>query len=182
MSPVPLELEQVGEVTVVRVTAEAPESDFEVVSPGTIVQIHVISTNKEVVAKVSRRAPAADPGTRTVHFELDVPDPERTIPVGTTAELRIEVGDPIATVDIPLAAAVVRGSNASVFVVEGDVARARVVPVKGELAGRLYVDLKPGTTLIVPRKPGMFGAIPITSEKTAMGLKPPLYVYSPCSL
>jgi RND family efflux transporter MFP subunit len=136
--------------TVVRVTADAPEADFGVVAPGTVVKIHVISTSKDLVAKIARRAPAADPTTRTVHFELDVPDAERTIPVGTTAELRIEVGDPIETTEVPLAAAAVRGTNANVFVVEGNVAHARVVPIKGELAGKLFLDkeLAPGALVV----------------------------------
>lgn len=136
--------------TIVRVTAEAPESDFGVVAPGTPVRIHLVSTNKDVAAKVSRRAPAADPATRTVHFELDVPDPERAVPVGTTGELRIEVGDPVPAVEVPLAAAAVRGSRASVFVVVEGVARARVVALEGEIAGLIYLDaaLAPGTLVV----------------------------------
>jgi RND family efflux transporter MFP subunit len=134
----------------VRVTADAPEVDFDVVPTGTRVSIHVPATGKDLVATVSRRAPAADPGTRTVHFELDVPDPDRSIPVGTTAELRIEVGEPAAATAIPLYAATVRGTQASLFVIEGDAVRKRVVAVKGELRGLLYCDpeLKPGTQVV----------------------------------
>lgn len=137
--------------TVLRITADAPESDFDVVKPNTVVKVHVLSTNKDLVAKVSRRAPAADAMTRTVHFELDVPDPERSIPVGTTGELRIEVGEPINTVEVPLSAASVRGSNANLYVVEGDIAKLHVVPIKGELAGKLYLDIGqlPAGSLVV---------------------------------
>lgn len=124
----------------VRVMADAPEVDFDVVAPGTKVTIHVLATKKDEVAIISRRAPSADAMTRTVHFELDVPDPGRTIPVGTTGELRIEVGEPAPAVSIPLSAAAVRGTKANLFIVEGDTARARVVPVKGELAGRLFLE------------------------------------------
>lgn len=136
--------------TTVRVTAEAPETDFDVVAPGTGVKIHPIATGADLVAVIARRAPSADPSTRTVHFELDVPDPERTIPVGTTGELRIEVGQPIASTEIPLSAAAVRGSKASVFVVDGNVAHARIVALNGEVAGRLFLDpaLQPGTLLV----------------------------------
>jgi hypothetical protein len=42
--------------------------------------------------------------------------------------------------EIPLAAATVRGTKASVFVVEGTTARARVIPVRGEVGGKLYLD------------------------------------------
>jgi len=124
----------------VRVTANAPEVDFGVVTPGTKVVIHVIATNRDIEASIARRAPAADATTRTVHFELDVPDPERQIPVGTTGEIRIEVGAPTPATSIPLAAATVRGTKAGIFVEEDGVAHTRSVPVLGELAGTLYLD------------------------------------------
>jgi RND family efflux transporter MFP subunit len=134
----------------VRIVADAPEVDFDVVPPGTKVTVHVPSTGKDLLATVSRRAPAADPGTRTLHFELDVPDPDRSIPVGTTAELRIEVGQPEPATSIPLYAATVRGTKANIFVVDGDVAHKRVVNVKGELSGMLYCepDLEAGTKVV----------------------------------
>jgi multidrug efflux pump subunit AcrA (membrane-fusion protein) len=85
-----------------------------------------------------------------VHFELDVPDPTKEIPVGTTGELRIEIGEPLPATEIPLSAASVRGTKARVFVVEGDVAHARVVPVLGEIAGKLFLDatLRPGEHVV----------------------------------
>ena len=77
----------------VRITADAPEIDFSIVAPSTKVTIHVAATNTNLTGTISRRAPSADPGTRTVHFELDMPNADQSIPVGTTGELRIEVGD-----------------------------------------------------------------------------------------
>jgi membrane fusion protein (multidrug efflux system) len=124
----------------VRLIADAPEVDFDVVAPNTKVAVHVTATNKDLAATISRRAPSADSGTRTVHFELDIPNADRSIPVGTTGELRIDVGDPMPATEIPLAAATVRGTKASVFVVEGTTARARVIPVRGEVGGKLYLD------------------------------------------
>src|SRR5262249_8599968 len=111
---------------------------------------HVAATRRDLVATIARRAPAADPSTRTVHFELDVPDPDRSIPVGTTAELRIEVGEAQPATVIPLVAASVRGAKATVYVVEGDRAHKRGVAVKGELGGTLYCDpeLKAGARVV----------------------------------
>lgn len=136
--------------SVVRISGDAPEVDFDVIAPGTEVSIHVISTGKELVGKVARRAPAADDATRTVHFEIDVPNSDRSIPVGTTGELRIDVGDPVPAVEVPLLAASVRGSKASVFVVENGVAHTRVVPVLGERGGKVYLapSLKPGSLVV----------------------------------
>jgi RND family efflux transporter MFP subunit len=134
----------------VRLVANAPEVDFDVVKPGSKVMVHCLATNADFTATIARRAPAALASTRTVHFELDVPDPQRRIPVGTTAEIRIDVGTPAPAIELPLMAAAVRGTKANLFVVEGDVAHARVVPVMGELAGQLFLapQLSPGVRVV----------------------------------
>ena len=124
----------------IRMTADAPEMDFDVVPAGTKVAIHVYARNRDLTGTITRRSPAADPSTRTVHFEIDLPDPTRVIPVGTTGEVRIEVGEPVEATEIPLYAATVRGDRATVFVVENGVAEARTVAVRGEAAGSLFVD------------------------------------------
>jgi RND family efflux transporter MFP subunit len=134
----------------VRVVAEVPESDFAVVSAGTPVQIHVLATNRELRAKIARRSPAADLSTRTIRLEIDVPDPDRSLPVGTTAELALDVGDPSPATEIPMIAAAVRGDKATVFVVDGKTARKGVYTVKGERGGTLFVDplLKAGAHVV----------------------------------
>jgi len=136
--------------SIVRVSGDAPEVDFGVVAPGTEVKVHVLSTGQKVTGKVSRRAPAADDATRTVHFEIDVPNADRTIPVGTTAELSIDVGEPVPAVEVQLLSASVRGAKASVFVVENGVAHPRTVPMLGERDGNVYLDpsLTPGTLVV----------------------------------
>jgi len=134
----------------VRITADAPEIDFDVVKPSTPVRIHVYATNQDVDGAIARRAPSADPSTRTVHFEIDVADPTRAIPVNTTGEVRIDVGEPTPAAEIPLYAASLRGPKATLFTVEGDTARARTLAVKGEIGGSLYVDpsLAAGTLVV----------------------------------
>ncbi|HVZ72784.1 MAG TPA: efflux RND transporter periplasmic adaptor subunit [Polyangia bacterium] len=124
----------------VRMTADAPEIDFDLIPPGTAVKVHIYATNRDVTASITRRAPSADPATRTVHFEIDIPDPTRSIPVGTTGEVHIEVGTPQPATEVPLYAASVRGTRANVFVVDGGVAHARTVSVLGEAGGSLFVD------------------------------------------
>jgi multidrug efflux pump subunit AcrA (membrane-fusion protein) len=136
--------------SIVRISGDAPEIDFEVVAPGTEVKIRVLSTGKELVGKIARRAPAADDATRTVRFEIDVANRDRSIPVGTTAELHVDVGRPEPAVEVPLLAASVRGSKASVFVVDGGLARARVVALIGERRGMLFLEpaLAPGALVV----------------------------------
>jgi len=134
----------------IRMTADAPEIDFAVVAPGTKVSIHVLATGRDFPATITRRAPAADASTRTVHFEVDLIDEKREIPVGTTGEVHIDVGEPVAATEVPLYVATLRGDKASMYVIEGDVARSKTFPVKGEAQGRLYVDTKlaPGTHVV----------------------------------
>ncbi len=145
------ELVSVVDRSIVRITAEAPEVDFAVVSPDTPVRMRLLATGQDVSGNVARRSPAADLGTRTVHFEIDVSDAARVLPVGTTAELSIAVGLPRPAAAVPLAAAAVRNGKASVFAVVGDVAHTDVVPVLGEREGVLYLDpsLKPGTPVVL---------------------------------
>ncbi len=134
----------------VRMTADAPELDFEVVAPGTPVTVHLFATNRDVAATITRRAPAADPGTRTVRFEVDIADPRRAIPVGTTGEVHIDVGEPAPALEVPVYAATVRGSKASLYVVEGEVAHRRTCAVQGEVGGVLYLapTLPPGARVV----------------------------------
>jgi len=125
----------------VRITADAPEKDFDVVQIGTTVSIDALSTSAKIAAQVSRRTPKADPGTRTIHFEIDVADPNRTIPVGTTGIIHIEVGQPTPASEIPVYAATVTDRKASLFVVDQGVAYKRDVVVLGEVGGSLFVQL-----------------------------------------
>jgi RND family efflux transporter MFP subunit len=134
----------------VRVIAEVPEADFAVVDVGVPVVIHALATDRELRAKIARRSPAADLSTRTIHLEIDVPDPDRSLPVGTTAELAIDVGESSPATEIPLIAASVRGAKATVFYVDGQAATKAVYTIKGERAGELFVDasLRPGSHVV----------------------------------
>jgi RND family efflux transporter MFP subunit len=124
----------------VRVVADVPESDFDVVTPGTSVRLEVLSTGARLAGAISRRTPAADESTRTVHFEVDLPNGDHKLPVGTTARLTISVGKPQPAVAVPLQAATIRGDQATLYVIKSGIARRAVVPVLGEAGGKLYVD------------------------------------------
>ncbi|HEY6460435.1 MAG TPA: efflux RND transporter periplasmic adaptor subunit, partial [Polyangiaceae bacterium] len=135
----------------VRVVVDAPEKDFDVVAPGNMVSIQMLATGAHVDAPIARRAPRADPGTRTVHFEVDVPDPDRRYPTATTAIVHVDVGTPRDATVIPLYAATEDGNNAKFFVVDRGVAHARQLPVLGERGGEIYFDPAglPEHTLVV---------------------------------
>jgi membrane fusion protein, multidrug efflux system len=137
--------------SLVRVTADVPEVDFQAVTPGAEVKLRALATGRELVARVSRRSPAADAATRTLRIEIDVPDPTRSLPVGTTADVYAEIGAAQPAAEVPLRAATVRGEKATVFLVEGNAARALTVRALGEAGKSLFVEpsLLPGSLVVV---------------------------------
>jgi len=123
----------------VRVVAEVPEGDFPVVAPGAGVSVRPLAALQAIQATISRRSPAADLSTRTVHVEIDVPDQARALPVGTTAEVTLEVGEPQAATALPLVATAIRGEKATVFVEKDGLAHKAVYPVLGERGGQIFL-------------------------------------------
>lgn len=126
--------------TTVRMTIDVPEIDNDATAPGAPVTVRVLATGQEIAGKISRRSPAADPETRTLHAEIDIPDPERSIPVNTTGEVHIAVGEPRPSLAIPLDAAAISGHKATVFVMEKGVAHKQTFKVQGEREGLLFVE------------------------------------------
>ena len=136
--------------TTVRMTFDVPEIDFELVAPGTVASVHVVATSKTFPATIARRSPSADPETRTAHVEIDLADPDRQIPVNTTGEVRIDVGQPIHALEMPLSAASITGTKAAVFTIDGDVARQKRLKILGEVGSDLFVEpaIKAGTLVV----------------------------------
>jgi membrane fusion protein, multidrug efflux system len=124
----------------VRFVADVPEADFAVVPAKATVHIHIDASGRDIDGVIARRAPHADAQVRTIHFEVDLPNVDRAIPVDTTGEARIEFGDAVPASKIPLYAAVVRGARATVFVVGGGVAHAQTINVLGEVGDSLFVE------------------------------------------
>jgi RND family efflux transporter MFP subunit len=142
----------VADRSTIRIVADAPEDDFTIVAPGILVDVDIPAIHSRLRAPISRRTPATDHATRTVHFEIDLADPERAIPIGATAELTIPVGTPQQASKLPSQAATVHQHQASLFVVENDTVHKREVPIIGQRAGDIYLDptkLRAGTRVVL---------------------------------
>ena len=136
----------------VRMTADAPETDFEAIRPGTKVTVHVVSTNIDIAASITRRAPSADPGTRTVHFEIDLDDSDRHIPVDTTGEVHVPVGQAVPATAVPLSAVTINDKKATFYAVDGDVAHPHTLIEMGEVGPNIFFSsdaLKPGSLIVI---------------------------------
>lgn len=141
---------QIVDRSVVRLAVDVPEIDYAAIAPKTVVKIRLFAGGAELTGTIARRAPSADPATRTLHFEVDLPNPTREIPVGTTAEVLVDVGEAQPATEIPLLAARVRGHSATIFTIDSGVANKRTVPVLGERGGSLFVapELAAGTLVV----------------------------------
>lgn len=120
-----------------RVVLDVPEGDFVDATVGAPVEVRLLATGKSLRAAISRRAPAANEATRTVRFEVDLASQD--VPVGTTADVHLAVGEPRDAVQVPLTAAKVRGGSATLYVVDHDVAKKVQAPVLGERGGALFL-------------------------------------------
>ena len=135
----------------IRLVLGVPESDFAYVNAGTPVTVRSIATGVVHESHISRRAPEIDASTHTVGVEIDFADNDKSLPLGTTAEVVTVLGEPQNATEIPSAAAKLRGDVATVMVVDGDtVSRVRVKAL-GEHDGKLYVDpsLTPGSEVVL---------------------------------
>ncbi len=151
----------------IRMTADVPESDFDVIAPGTKVTVHIVSTNIDVPATVTRRAPSADPGTRTVHFEVDLDDADRRIPVSTTGEVHVAVGQPVPATAVPLSAVTMNDKKGTLYTVDGDIAHRHTFVELGEVGPNVFFqqsDLKPGTPIVVEGRALLKDGDPVASK------------------
>jgi RND family efflux transporter MFP subunit len=139
---------------IVRVSFDVPEVDYQFIAPGTDAKVRMLATGHEIVTKISRRSPSADPATRTVRVDIDVPDPERTLPVGTTAEVFIDVGTRQDAIELPLRAATIRGTKATLFVIDGDIAKSTSARVLGESGKSVFLErfISAGTLVVTEGK------------------------------
>jgi RND family efflux transporter MFP subunit len=133
-----------------RVSADVPEVDVAAVAAKTPARIRFFATQNTLDAPISRRSPSADPSTRSVHVEVDLDPKDVEVPVGTTAELLVDVGEPKEAIELPLAAAKVRGDSASIFVIDKDVAYAKTLVLLGERGGSIFLEpgVAPGALVV----------------------------------
>jgi multidrug efflux pump subunit AcrA (membrane-fusion protein) len=113
--------------------------------------LRLLANSRDLDAKISRVSPAADPSTRTIHFEVDLDNKDLSISVGTTAEMLILESGGRRVIQIPSSAAKVEGHRATLFVIEGDRARKKVLPFLGEREGLLFLspDLPQGSLVVL---------------------------------
>jgi len=108
---------RVAETDVFRLILPVPESAVPQVNLGSIVQVRVPALKRSFEGKVARFADAVDQDTRTMHTEVDVRNPNRSLVQGMYAEINLTLEKKDNALAIPIQAVNRNGSQATVLVV-----------------------------------------------------------------
>ncbi|MGA9967795.1 MAG: efflux RND transporter periplasmic adaptor subunit [Terriglobales bacterium] len=100
-----------------RLVIPIPESYVRYIRIGDPVNVHVPSLNRTFPGKVARFSVDVRADTRTMHTEVDVPNPERVLMPGLYAEAGVALDEKTNVPTVPLQAVSHQGNKTSVFVV-----------------------------------------------------------------
>ncbi len=103
-----------------RLVIPIPESYVRYIRIGDPVKVHVPSLNRTFPGKVARFSVDVRADTRTMHTEVDVPNPERVMMPGLYAEAEVGLDEKENVPTVPLQALSHQGNKTTVFVVNHD--------------------------------------------------------------
>ena len=103
-----------------RLVIPIPESYVRYIRIGDPVNVHVPSLNRTFPGKVARFSVDVRADTRTMHTEVDVPNPERMLMPGLYAEAEVGLDQKDNVPTVPLQALSHEGDKTTVFVVNRD--------------------------------------------------------------
>jgi RND family efflux transporter MFP subunit len=141
-----------------RLVIPVPESSVRYIRVGDLVKVRVPSLNRSFPGKVARFSLDVQEGTRTMHTEVDVPNPDRLLMPGMYAEttLTLEAKDNVLAV--PLEAVNHEGNETTVYVVSrASKVDLRVVTVGLETStdAEVVSGLAEGESVIVSDRSGL---------------------------
>ncbi|MFY7864269.1 efflux RND transporter periplasmic adaptor subunit [Roseateles sp.] len=95
--------------------------------PGMPVQIKVEGSDRSVEARISRIAPAAEPGTRSIGVTLELANPKEEYRAGQYAVARVELPDDAERLTVPQAAVTSNAGQEQVWMIENGALLRRIV-------------------------------------------------------
>lgn len=113
-------LVKLSEDDLFRLVIPVPESYVRFIRVGDPVDVRVPSLNRTFPGKVARFSVDVRSDTRTMHTEVDVPNPQRVMLPGLFAEADLELDQKVDTPSVPVQAISHEGGKSSVFVVSPD--------------------------------------------------------------
>jgi len=94
---------------------------------GMPVQVKVEGVDQPVQARISRIAPAAEPGTRSIGVTLELANPQEAFRAGQYAVARVELPDDAERLTVPQAAISSNGGQEQVWMIENGALLRRIV-------------------------------------------------------
>jgi len=141
-----------------RLVIPVPESYVRYIRIGDPVNVHVPSLNRTFPAKIARFSVDVRADTRTMHTEVDVPNPERVLIPGLYAEAAVELDQKENVPAVPLQALNHEANKTTVFVVNRDGGlEDRVVQVGLETTtdAEIISGLSEGEQVVVSDRSGL---------------------------
>jgi RND family efflux transporter MFP subunit len=113
-----LPLVRLSQDNLFRLVIPVPESDVSYIRVGDPVEVRVPSLNRVVPGKVARFSVDVREDTRTMHTEVDVPNPDRILIPGVYAEATLALEKKTNVNVLPLEAVTIIGAQGSVDIVD----------------------------------------------------------------
>jgi RND family efflux transporter MFP subunit len=141
-----------------RLVIPVPESDVRYIHIGDTVDVLVPSLSRTFPGKVARFSVDVREDTRTMHTEVDVPNPQRVLLPGLYANAELNLEQELNVATVPIQALNREGEKTTVFVVDGNgVVQDRTVQVGLETASDAEIasGLNEGEQVVVSDRSGL---------------------------
>jgi RND family efflux transporter MFP subunit len=151
-------LVKLSEDDLFRLVIPVPEAYVRYIRIGDPVNVHVPSLNRTFPGKVARFSVDVRSNTRTMHTEVDVPNPQRILLPGLYADAELQLDQKSDIPTVPVQALTHEGSKITVFVVDGNgVLEERTVEVGIQTSSdaEIVSGLKEGEQVIVSDHGGL---------------------------
>ena len=154
----PLPLVKLSQVDLFRLVIPVPESYVRYVRIGDPVQVRVPSLDRDVPGKVARFAFDVHDSTRTMHTEVDVPNPKNLLVPGLYAEATIALNRSADALVVPIQAVDRQSKTTTVAIVDPQnhvQMRTVEIGVETDSLAEILSGLKTGDQVIVSDRAGL---------------------------
>jgi RND family efflux transporter MFP subunit len=151
-------LVRLSEDDLFRLVIPVPESSVRYIRVGDVVEVRVPSLNRSFPGKVARFSVDVQQDTRTMHTEVDVPNPGRLLMPGMYAETTLTLEAKDNVLSVPLEAVNHEGDQTTVYVVSpaGKVEdRAVTMGLQTSTEAQVVSGLAEGEPVIVSDRSGL---------------------------
>ncbi len=166
-----LPLVKLSQESLYRLVIPVPESYVRFIHIGDPVNVRVVSLNRDFPGKVTRFSVDVKEETRTMHTEVDVPNPQGVLLPGLYAEATLTLDRKDNALSVPLQAVQQDTSGASVFVVgPGNRLQKHQVSlgVETEKDAEVLAGLKEGDVVVVSDQSGLKPGLEVTAHPTEL--------------